>query len=303
MRFVPTPVAPPRPADIAALARFLKAHAPSVAAITGAGVSTAAGIPDYRSPEGSYSKGHVPMQHADFVRSERKRKRFWARSVRGFRYFSQREPSAAHRLMARLEAGGVISGLVTQNVDRLHHAAGHANVVELHGRGDAVRCLNCGHTEARVAWTENLARINHDWVERHGIKEFRDNDRGNEDDDIRADGDSHLVAADFDSFEVPHCSQCGHGVVMPDLVFFGGSIRNEVKEAAAAIVDDADALLIVGSSCMTYSCFRLVRAASTAGKPIAMVNLGETRVDDMVDLKVEGVIDDVLAQAAVGAGF
>ena len=174
--------------------------------------------------------------------------------------------------------------------------------MELHGRGDVVRCLNCGHTHSRFAWTEHMARVNRAWVARHGITEFRDTGEG-ADDDIRADGDSHLEAADFDSFEVPPCSACGHDVVMPDLVFFGGSIRNEVKEAAAAIVDDADALLIVGSSCTTYSCFRLVRAASTAGKPIAMVNMGETRVDDMVDLKVEGVIDRVLAQAAAQAGF
>jgi len=296
--FVPECPSPPAQCDLAALTQFVQRAAPNLAVITGAGISTTSGIPCYRGEHGSYSKGHEPMEHADFIRSPTKRKRFWARSVRGFRYFNQRPASETHRLLASLEQRDIVGGLVTQNVDRLHHRAGHKHVVELHGRGDLVRCLSCDHTETRLQWTEQLEQLNKEWITAHGLAPISPNGGGNNE-DIRADGDSHITSDAFDQFLVPDCASCSHEVVMPDLVFFGGTLKKDVKEAAAKVIEDCDALLILGSSCSTLSCFRLVRACSQAGKPIAMVNIGETRVDDMIDVvKIEGHVDEVLSHVS-----
>ena len=251
------------------------------------------------------------MQHADFIRSPSKRKRFWARSIRGYKYFSNRRPNFTHKALAKLEKEGMISGIVTQNVDRLHHAAGAEHVVELHGRGDQVVCLSCDHSMPRIDFTRQVEHLNLEWLRRVGIDQLDENGSrlstsnshgdNNDDDqsDIRADGDSHLdLGKDFDDFKVPPCprSDCKDGILMPDLVFFGGSIRKEVKDSAAKIIDDGDALLVLGSSCMVYSAYRLVRAASLAEKPIAVVNIGKTRVDDLVspDMKFETTTNEAM---------
>ena len=275
-----------------------------------AGISTPSGIPDYRGVEGSYSKGHEPMQHADFVRSPSKRKRFWARSVRGYKYFSNRRPNFTHFGIAAMERHGILTGIVTQNVDRLHHAANTRNVVELHGRGDRVVCLECSHSMPRIDFTRSIEELNAGWSERVGIRQFGADEVGgdNQDDqsDIRADGDSHLdLGKDFDDFQVPSCPQCSDGVMMPDLVFFGGSIRGEVKDAAAKVIDDADALLVLGSSCTVYSSYRLVRAAALAGKPVALVNIGETRIDDLVPqgMKFETTTDQAIEAVLASLGI
>eukprot|EP00939_MAST-03C_sp_MAST-3C-sp1_P000001 g1.t1 len=276
------------------LAEFMSYHRPKVAVITGAGISTSSGIPCYRGDLGSYSRGHVPLQHHEFVDSSSKRKRYWARSLRGFKYFHERPPSLTHRFLAE-KLSSFISGIVTQNVDRLHHVAGSKNIVELHGRGDRVFCLSCNKVESRKLYTERTMDENREWISRNDLKIYREGNES-EDDDIRADGDAHIAGKDFEQFVVPPCKHCDEGVVMPDLVFFGGSIRKEVKLAAQKIVDEADALLVLGSSCSTYSAFSLVRRAHGDGKPIAMVNIGETRIDDLIDegMKFQYPIDDFL---------
>ena len=276
-------------------------HRLDVAILSGAGLSTASGIPDYRSTKGSYTKGHKPMQHQDFVKSTSKRKRFWARSLRGYKYFGSRSPNLAHKGLAALEKANAISGIVTQNVDRLHHLAGSSNVVELHGRGDRVVCLSCAHAKPRALFTKEMEDLNASWMQKHGLTSFtvdNDNNTDKDDvDDIRADGDAHLdLSTDFDDFVVPCCDKCKDGVMMPDLVFFGGSIRTDVKDAAAKIIDDADALIVIGSSCTVYSSYRLVRAAALADKPIVLINIGETRIDPFVspNMKFETTTDEAI---------
>lgn len=243
--------------------------------------------------------------------------------MRGYKYFSNRQPNLTHHGVAGLERHGVLCGVVTQNVDRLHHAAGARNVVELHGRGDRVKCLSCGHGMPRIEFTKNVEQLNVDWSERVGIRQFGasgddkvadtdgkdgdgSDDGGDDQSDIRADGDAHLdLGKDFDDFQVPHCPQCPDGVMMPDLVFFGGSIRQEVKDAAAQIVDDAQALLVLGSSCSVYSSYRLVRAAALAEKPVALVNIGDTRIDDLVTegLKFETTTNEAMGEMLEALGI
>ena len=284
------------------LIQFIQQHSTAnLALLSGAGLSTSSGIPDYRSEKGSYSKGHEPMQHSDFIKSPSKRKRFWARSIRGYKYFGTRNPNLSHHGFAALEQSGYLKGIVTQNVDRLHHAAGSQNVVELHGRGDQVACLSCDYKMNRRQFTENMEELNMDWLKKHRILEFQNETVEDTDDtdadDIRADGDSHLdLGKDFDDFNVPNCSACKTGILMPDLVFFGGSIKTSVKDAASKIIDDADVLMIFGSSCQVYSSYRLVRAAHLANKPILMINIGDTRVDPFVTpgLKFETTTDEAM---------
>lgn len=245
-----------------------------LACITGAGFSTESGVPDYRSPQGSYSKGHKPMRHQDFVKEPANRKRYWARSLGGWRFFDAARPNAAHRALAGLESHGCVSGVVTQNVDRLHQRAGTVNVVDLHGRNDEVACLGCQRRRPRAGFQLELEVVNAAWIE-----EFLP--EGASAADVRADGDAHLEVRDFDGFAVPACSACG-GVWMPRVVFFGGSLQPEVRDAAQHLVESADALLVLGTSCQVFSAFRLVRSAVEAGKPVALVNIGETRVDNLI---------------------
>lgn len=244
-----------------------------VVCVTGAGISTESGIPDYRSPEGSYSKGHKPMQHWHFIRYPSQRQRYWARSLRGYEAFSTSKPNAAHYALAALEDNAYISGVITQNVDRLHQRAGTRNVVDLHGRNDEVQCLTCQHTLPRKNYQMELARVNASWIDRYIPPTAVV--------DLRADGDAHLSVEDFAGFVVPGCKACG-GVMMPRVIFFGGSLEPSVKQKARDMVENAEALLVLGSSVQVASAFRLVSTAVTAGKPVAIVNIGETRADSIV---------------------
>ena len=274
-----------------------------LAVITGAGLSTASGIPCYRGEQGSYSRGHTPMKHQEFVSRERRRKRYWARSLVGWRYFASRTPTLAHFALSSLEEAGAISGIVTQNVDRLHQAAGSRHVIDLHGRNDRVSCLSCGENESRWEFQERVEERNREWMDVHlrrpaggggGTASDSGSAGSGMDDVLRADGDAHLESEDFENFHVPSCKTCGDGVMMPDVVFFGGSISSPVKNAAAKIVDNADGLLILGSSCFVYSAFRLVRAAAQQDKHIALVNVGETRVDALVQTRVPALCDTAM---------
>ena len=239
--------------------------------LTGAGCSVNSGIPDYRDADGAWKRS-PPVTFQAFMAQEATRRRYWARSLLGWRRIGGAKPNAAHRALARLEAAGKSEILLTQNVDRLHQAAGSAAVIDLHGRLDHVRCMGCDDVSPRPALQERLERLNPDWLTLNSV--------------VAPDGDADLDEVDFSTFAVPACRRCG-GVLKPDVVFFGENVPRPRVEAAMRHVDDADAMLIVGSSLMVYSGFRFVEAAVRAGKPIATVNLGRTRADHLLALKVE----------------
>jgi len=247
--------------------------------LTGAGCSTHSGIPDYRDADGQWKRAQ-PMTFDAFMGAETARRRYWARSLLGWRRFRRARPNDTHRALARLEAMGGSEILVTQNVDRLHQAAGSARVIDLHGRLDKVRCVGCERRTPRDDLQAQMDRLNPDWLALDAAD--------------APDGDADLDAADFSSFAVPPCPRCG-GVLRPDVVFFGENVpRGRVDEVSARL-RQADAVLIVGSSLMVYSGFRFVEMAVAAGKPAAAVNLGRTRADGLLTLKVEQTCDAALA--------
>ncbi len=261
-----------------AIQSFIERHK-RLFVLTGAGCSTRSGIPDYRDADGKW-KREPPVTYQAFVGDEEMRRRYWARSLVGWRRFRRARPNNAHRALARLEAMGKSELLVTQNVDRLHQAAGCAGVIDLHGRLDVVRCTGCGRRTPRVALQDELVSLNAGW---------RDLDAAD-----APDGDADLDEADFSSFQIPSCGDCG-GLLKPDVVFFGENVPRDRVDAAARHLADADAMLIVGSSLMVYSGFRFVEMAARAGKPVAAVNLGQTRADGLLALKVESPCEEALA--------
>ncbi|MCA1768811.1 MAG: NAD-dependent protein deacetylase [Halomonas sp.] len=261
-----------------ALDDFAARH-PRLAVLTGAGVSTASGIPDYRDQRGEWKRS-PPMQHQQFMGSYAARQRYWARALTGFRVLGQAQPNPAHRLLAELESLGRISGVITQNVDGLHQRAGSRRVIDLHGRADRVRCMACGASRMRHALHAELTQLNPRWADVSAL--------------AAPDGDADLEA-DFSDFRVPDCTRCGSGIWKPDVVFFGDSVPRESVERAFALVEESDALLVVGSSLMVFSGFRFVRAAARDDKPIACFNLGLTRADDLYTLKVEAPVEASLA--------
>lgn len=257
--------------DAGRLAEWLGSRS-HVIALTGAGVSTGSGIPDYRDGDGNWKRS-PPVQYRDFVASAAVRKRYWARSFTGWPIFAAARPSAAHIALAQLGRAGPIAGLVTQNVGRLHQRAGSRNVLDLHGRLDVVRCLACGTRFDRDAFQSRLRAANPDWAASAAR--------------IAPDGDADLDGVDFNAFVVPECEVCG-GVLKPDVVFFGESVPREVTAAAHAAVEAGDGVLVVGSSLMVWSSFRLVRTAAQRGIPVIAVNRGRTRADDLLAFKCEG---------------
>lgn len=241
----------------------------SVAVLTGAGLSTDSGIPDYRGPA-TRDRVRQPMQHRTFVTNADARRRYWARSVVGWPRIRDAGPNGGHEALAHLEHAGVVRGVITQNVDGLHQRAGSRSIIELHGALADVVCLVCGTREHRERLQARLLAMN------PGA------DRAAE--AHAPDGDADVDG--FASFEVPTCQLCD-GVLKPDVVFFGGSVPRPRVEAAYALVDAADALLVVGSSLAVFSGLRFVRRAHAADKPIVIVNLGPTRGDPMATAKLE----------------
>jgi NAD-dependent SIR2 family protein deacetylase len=248
---------------------FLERH-PRLFVLTGAGCSTDSGIPDYRDARGEWKRIRPVMLQA-FLGDPLVRRRYWARSMVGWQRFAAAQPNGTHRALARLEQQGRLELLVTQNVDRLHQVAGSGQVIDLHGRLDRVRCMACGLRFQRAQLQEALLDLN---------PAFRDATA------LQApDGDADLEAADFSRFEVPGCPACT-GLLKPDVVFFGESVPASRVVAAMQGLARADAMLVVGSSLMVYSGYRFALAAAKAGKPIAAVNLGRTRADELLALKV-----------------
>jgi len=266
--------------DVERLAEWL-AGCSRMAVITGAGVSTGSGIPDYRDGDGNWKRS-PPVQYRDFVESAAVRRRYWARSFAGWPMFAAARPSSAHVTLARLERTGHVGELITQNVDRLHQRAGSRNVIDLHGRLDVVRCLACNDRTPRDAFQDRLREANPDW----------DSSAAR----IAPDGDADLADVDFHRFVIPACRICG-GVLKPDVVFYGESVPREVSTAAMAAVESADGVLVAGSSLMVWSSFRLVRAAVQRGIPVVAVNRGRTRADDLFAFKLDGECGAVLDAA------
>lgn len=266
---------------IASLLAFCASH-PRLLVVTGAGCSTEAGIPDYRDAAGAWKRSE-PMRFQLFVADTLARKRYWARSMVGWRTMAGARPTTAHRSLVQLQAAGRIELLVTQNVDGLHHAAGSTDVVDLHGRIDTVCCLGCGARSPRVALQRELTRRNPAWVGLHALS--------------APDGDADLEAQDFAQFDVPACDSCG-GMLKPDVVFFGESVPRSRVDVVRAALARSDALLVAGSSLMVYSGYRFVEDAVAAGTPVVAVNLGRTRADAVLTLKVEHDVGAVLQALA-----
>lgn len=262
----------PSAAELMRLAQLMR-QGPFVL-LTGAGLSTASGIPAYRDQHGQWQHP-PPVQHQAFVRDEAVRRRYWARSLVGWPTLAQAQPNAGHLALAELERRGHISLLITQNVDGLHHKAGSTAVMDLHGRIDQVRCLGCGQTHARALMQQWLAQAN----PQADVGRMRAARQA-------PDGDAHVDEALFLHFQVPACPAC-QGVLKPDVVFFGDNVPRARVGQAMQAVQDAVGLLVVGSSLMVYSGFRFAEQAHRAGKPVLAINQGLTRADALLTGKIE----------------
>jgi NAD-dependent SIR2 family protein deacetylase len=260
---------------------FVRRH-PRLLVLTGAGCSTQAGIPDYRDAAGAWKRS-APMRYQIFVADDVARRRYWARSMVGWRTMAHASPTPAHHALTRLEAAGHVRLLVTQNVDGLHDRAGSRAVIDLHGRIDTVCCLRCGQRSERRALQDDLLQRNPGWA---GLQALS-----------APDGDADLEGLEFARFEVPDCPACG-GMLKPDVVFFGENVPRERVAQVRAALAESDAVLVAGSSLMVYSGFRFVEDAVAQGKPVAAVNMGVTRADALLALKLEhevGAALDALA--------
>lgn len=263
------PVAADCGAALDALRGFVAAHR-RLFVLTGAGCSTGSGIPDYRDEAGAWKRPQ-PVTFQAFTGEDAVRRRYWARSLVGWPRFAAALPNDTHHALAALEAQGRVELLLTQNVDRLHQAAGSRAVIDLHGRLDRVRCLACGDDSARADLQQRLLAANPGWAELPA--------------GVAPDGDADLEGVDFSGFAVPACLRCG-GMLKPDVVFFGESVPRDRVQQALDRLQAADAVLVVGSSLMVWSGYRFVRQAALAGLPVAAVNLGRTRADALLALKV-----------------
>lgn len=253
-----------------------------VVALTGAGVSTESGIPDYRSPEAA-ARARRPIQGPEFARSPALRRRYWARAMVGWERFRAARPNAGHAALAALEARGLVTGLITQNVDRLHHAAGSANVIELHGALAETGCLSCGLVVERDALQARMQTDNPWWSDAPVV--------------AAPDGDADLPDAWLERFVVPECEACG-GVLKPRVVFFGDNVAKEVVERAYAWVDGARALLVAGTSLAVFSGYRFLRRAAERSIPTIIVNRGPVRGEELAALKIEASTGETLARFA-----
>jgi NAD-dependent SIR2 family protein deacetylase len=247
--------------------------------LTGAGISTPSGIPDYRDSDG-VRRGRQPMMYQEFLAAPESRRRYWARAMLGWPRVRKARPNAAHEALATLQQRGRISDLITQNVDTLHDQAGSQDVIELHGSLHRVLCLDCGQRSERDAIQQQMEAQN---PYLSGV------------DAVQApDGDTLLDPAFEARFQVPQCPHCAGERMKPDVVFFGENVAQPTAARALAAAENAAGLLVVGSSLMAYSAFRLCRVIAERGKPLMAINLGKTRADDLLDLKIEGSCEELL---------
>ncbi|NCT72725.1 MAG: NAD-dependent protein deacetylase [Xanthomonadaceae bacterium] len=264
--------------DDARLEDFVAAHR-RLFVLTGAGCSTASGIPDYRDEQGAW-KRTPPVTYQAFVGDVATRQRYWARSLLGWPRVAAARPNAAHRALAALEQQGRCELLLTQNVDGLHQAAGSTAVIDLHGRLDGVLCLACGTATSRARLQLRVQQANPGWASLEAA--------------AAPDGDADLEGRDFSLFQVPACERC-EGLLKPDVVFFGENVPRARVDRAMAHLGRADAMLVVGSSLMVYSGLRFVHAAIRLGVPVAAVGLGRTRADDVLQFRVAAPCGEALA--------
>ena len=254
-----------------------------VVVLSGAGLSTDSGIPDYRGPD---SPPRSPMTYQEFVSGVAAQQRYWARSHLGWQTVGGAQPNDGHRAVARLQSAGAVVGVITQNVDGLHQAAGSEQVVDLHGRIDAVLCLRCGGRSSRAVLDERLGQANPGFTDRGFVE-------------LAPDGDA--VLSDVSGFHLVPCAVCG-GALKPDVVFFGESVPRERVERCYAMVAQARAMLVVGSSLTLQSGLRFVRRAHELDLPVVIVNRGPTRGDPLADLLVDAGCSQVLSELAAELG-
>src|SRR5271163_4461177 len=254
-----------------------------IAVLTGAGISTDSGIPDYRGPDSPPSN---PMTIRQFTSDPVFRQRYWARNHVGWRHMDNTRPNAGHRAVAALEHAGVVTGVITQNVDLLHTKAGSRNVVDLHGTYAQVICLSCGDTMSRVALAEQLEALNPGFIERAAAVGG-----------LAVAPDADAVVADTSSFGYLDCPRCA-GMLKPDIVYFGESVSKDTVARAYSLVDQAEALLVAGSSLTVFSGYRFVRHAVAQGVPVAILNRGRTRGDELATVKVDGGCSELLTLLA-----
>ncbi|MET8774590.1 NAD-dependent protein deacetylase [Nocardia sp. NPDC004654] len=253
-----------------------------VAVLTGAGVSTDSGIPDYRGPD---SPPRNPMTYQQFVGDAAFRQRYWARNHIGWRRMDAARPNAGHRALALLERLGVVTGLITQNVDLLHTKAGHRTVIDLHGTYARVRCLGCSALISRMTLADRLEAANPGFAAAATAT------------GIEVAPDADAVVTDTESFRMVDCAQCG-GMLKPDIVYFGENVPKDRVAAAFDLVDEADALLVAGSSLTVMSGLRFVRRAAKNGSPVVIVNRGRTRGDEIAALALDTGCSEALQSLA-----
>lgn len=272
--------------DVDALKRFID-QTRSLVVLTGAGISTESGIPDYRSEKvGLYARnGHKPTNYHEFIKSPHSRTRYWARSFIAWPQFSQFKPNFNHEILKRWEDKGLVDWVVTQNVDSLHLKAGNKNLIELHGSLYSVVCMGCGQRESRESVQTTMATLNRHW---HVINTY----------EPAPDGDVALDDHFVYDFQVPSCSLCG-GILKPDVVLFGENVPRLTLDRTLKLFHHCDSVLVLGSSLHVYSGFRFILKSKEEGKRVAVVNIGETRADSLVDLKIDAKCSHVLKKIDV----
>lgn len=267
--------------SVAALRELLRAG--DVAVLSGAGISTDSGIPDYRGPSGATLRRHAPMTYQVFTGDSAARRRYWARGFLGWHQIADAQPNDGHRAVAALERAGLVHGVITQNVDGLHQRAGSAHVIDLHGRLDRVVCLDCGAIESRASVHARIAEENRGWTATITA--------------VNPDGDVDVPEEQLDAFTVVACTRCG-GVLKPDVVYFGENVPAARVEESYALVDAARALLVLGSSLHVFSGRRFVMRAARNGAPVAIVNQGATKGDPFAAVRLDAPLSPILAELA-----
>ncbi|HEY9428535.1 MAG TPA: NAD-dependent protein deacetylase [Gemmatimonadaceae bacterium] len=267
-----------REEDLQRLAELVRGG--KVTVLSGAGISTESGIPDYRGPEGKQRV--TPMMYQEFVGSAVNRQRYWARSFVGWRRFAAAEPNAGHYAVARMQQSGLLGAIITQNVDGLHQRAGARDVLELHGSLAQVVCLNCGNRSGRAELEERLRIANPDFVATPH--------------EIRPDGDVVLDDEEVRRFQLVRCLVCGSDLLKPDVIFFGESVPKVLVERCFAEVERSDTLLVLGSSLQVMSGYRFVLRAAELGTPVAIVTRGITRGDDQATIRIDAPLGETLGR-------
>lgn len=267
-------------ADVSELVALL---APGgVTVLSGAGLSTESGIPDYRGPD-SARRRITPMTFQMFTRDATARHRYWARAYVGYATMADARPNRGHEAVAQLQAAGIIRAVITQNVDGLHQAAGSHGVIDLHGRLDRVICLGCGERTSRASVQQRLAVVNEGWHAPSAV--------------INPDGDANVDGSALDGFTMVDCAACG-GILKPDVVYFGERVPATAVAHAQSAVADGQTLLILGSSLHVYSGRRFALQAAKAGIPIAIINVGPTRADDIATVRIDAPLGQTLTALA-----